>query len=392
MEKKKIKEGIYWVGAVDWDRRLFDALIPLPDGTSYNAYLVKGSKKTALFDTVDPTKTDMLLSTLAGVDEIDYIISHHAEQDHSGSIPQVLERYKNAKVVTSPKGRELLLDLLKIPADSIITAADGETLSLGDKTIEVIYTPWVHWPETFSTYIREDKVLFSCDLFGSHLSFSGIFVEDEEKACEAAKRYYAEVMMPFRNIIRKHLDRLEKYDIDIIAPSHGPVHKNAEGIMKSHAKWISDDLANNAVIVYATMHGSTEAMVNHLTDALSQRGVNVERFNTSVMDSGKFAMSLVDAATLIFGSPTVLTGAHPNVISAAFLANALKPKVRFASIIGSQGWGGRVVDQISSTIGTLKVEMLAPVLAKGMPKENDLKALENLAEEIAKRHKESKLL
>ncbi len=392
MEPKKIMEDIYWVGAVDWDRRLFDSLIPLPDGTSYNSYLVKGSEKTALLDTVDPTKADILMSRLEGVKKIDYIIPHHAEQDHSGALPRVLEKYRNAKVIASPKGKELLKLHIDIPEESIITLADGETLSLGDKTLEFIHTPWVHWPETMTTYLREAKVLFTCDLFGSHLAFSDIGMEDESRVFEASKRYYAEVMMPFRPTILKHLDRFGKLSVDIIAPSHGPIYKHPELIMKSHREWASDKLYNTVVIPYATMHGSTEAMVDHLTGALDGLGVNVERFNLAVTDLGKMAMSLVDAATLVIGSPTILTGAHPIVMEAAFITNALRPKVKFASIIGTFAWGGKMVEQITGTIANLKVEMLPQVVAKGRPGPEDLKALERLAKAIADKHRENNIL
>ncbi|MFQ5883689.1 MAG: MBL fold metallo-hydrolase, partial [Thermoplasmata archaeon] len=161
MTVRELKKDVHSVGAIDWDRRLFDELIPLPDGTSYNSYLIKGSERTALIDAVDPTKQDELMSNLEklGIEDIDYLVAHHAEQDHSGSIPRVLERYPNAKVVTSPKCKGMLMDLLLIPEDKFITVEDGETLSLGDRTLEFIYAPWVHWPETIFTYLREDKIL-----------------------------------------------------------------------------------------------------------------------------------------------------------------------------------------------------------------------------------------
>ncbi len=392
MEPRKILEGIYWAGAVDWDRRLFDSFIPLPDGTSYNSYLVAGSEKTALLDTVDPSKADILMSRLGGVKDIHYIVSHHAEQDHSGALPKVLEKYRDAKVIASPKGKELLLEHLDIPESKIITAADGEVLSLGDKSLEFMHTPWVHWPETMTTYLRESKVLFTCDMFGSHLAFSYPFVTDESRVCEAAKRYYAEVMMPFRPTILKHLERFGKLKVDFIAPSHGPVYKHPECIIKSHREWASDKLSNKVTIVYATMHGSTELMVDHLTGALEKAGVNVDRFNLAVTDLGRMIMSLVDAATLVIGSPAILTGAHPSVVGAAFITNALRPKVKFVSIIGSYGWGGKMVEQITGTMANLKVEMLENVVVKGRPGEKDLLAIERLASTIAGKHRENNIL
>ncbi len=387
MEPRKISEGVFWAGAVDWDRRLFDALIPLPDGTSYNAYIVEGREKTALLDTVEPSMTPVLLEELKGIRKIDYIISHHAEQDHSGSIPAVLERFPDAKVVTSPKGKELLMLHLHLPESIFITVADGETIDLGGKTLEVIYTPWVHWPETISTYLKEDGILFSCDLFGSHLAFTGVSMDDEQRVCEASMRYFAEVMMPFRPTIRKHLDRFEKYDIRTIAPSHGPIYRDPRCIMASHKEWVSDNVRNSAMIVYATMHGSTEALVEALSEGLWKRGVEVERFNLATADTGRLAMALVDSATIVIGSPTILGGAHPLVISAAFLVNALRPKLRFAAIIGSEGWAGKMMDQITAHIGNLKAEALEPVLAKGKPTQDDLEKIDGLAASIAAKHK-----
>ncbi len=390
MKSREVRPEVYPVGAIDWDRRLFDALIPLPDGTSYNSYLIQGSKKTALIDTVDPTMEDMLINHLnqLGVENIDYVVANHAEQDHSGTIPRVLEKYPQAKVITSPRCKEMLIDLLMIPEEKFITVNDKETLSLGDKTLEFIYTPWVHWPETMCTYLREEKILFSCDFFGSHLATSNLFVTDEWQTIEAAKRYYAEIMMPFRTNIQKNLEKLEDCAIDIIAPSHGPIYDRPESILQAYRNWVSDELRNIVVLPYVSMHGSTHKMVDYFVESLVQKGVTVKQFNLLVTDIGKLAMALVDAATVVFGTPTVLAGAHPSVIYAAFLANALRPKLKFASIIGSYGWGGRVVEQLTGILPNLKVELLAPVLIKGFPKEADFKALDNLSATIAHRHKE----
>lgn len=181
MKPREIKPKIYWVGVVDWDRRLFDALIPLPDGTSYNSYIIQGSEKTVLIDTVDPTKETVLLENLneLGIKNIDYVVTHHAEQDHSGTLPIVLNKYPEAKVICTLKCQGMLVDLSLAPGDRIITVEDKETVSLGDKTLEFIHAPWVHWPETMLTYLREDKILFSCDFFGSHLATTDLYVSDE---------------------------------------------------------------------------------------------------------------------------------------------------------------------------------------------------------------------
>ncbi len=387
---RQLKPNIYSVGAIDWDRRLFDELIPLPDGTSYNAYLIKGGEKTALIDTVDPPMTGVLSKNISqlGIEHIDYIVANHAEQDHSGSLPRMLDLYPDAQVVCTPKCKDLLMALLLIPENKFLTVEDGETLSLGEKTLEFIYAPWVHWPETMVTYLREERVLFSCDFFASHLATSNLFVTDEGRVYEAAKRFYAEIMMPFRAIIRKNLEKIKNIEIEIIAPSHGPVYDKPAFIIEAYRDWTSDDVKNEVVIPYISMHDSTRKMVGHFVEALIERGITVKQFNLTQTDIGQLAMSLVDAATVVIGSPTVLVGPHPNVVYAVFLANALRPKTKFASIIGSYGWGGKMVEQIAGMIPNLKVEILDPVVAKGFPKEEDFKALDELADKILNKHKE----
>ncbi|HEY71130.1 MAG TPA: FprA family A-type flavoprotein, partial [Anaerolineae bacterium] len=378
MKPRKIKEAIYWVGAVDWDRRLFDELIPLPDGTSYNAYWIQGSEKTALIDTVDPPMAQVLFKRLDALqpERVDYIVTNHAEQDHSGTLTQMLERFPDARVVATPKCKAMLVDLTLAPEDRILEVEDGDTLSLGDKTLEFIHAPWVHWPETMLTYLREDAILFPCDLFGSHLATSDLFVRDESRVYEAAKRYYAEIMMPFRKIIQKHLERLKGYEISLIAPSHGPVYARPEFILEAYDDWVSGEPKNIVVLPYISMHGSTLAMVDHFVEALVEEGVSMERFDLADTDIGKLAIALVDAATIVLGSPTVLSGAHPNVHYAAYLANILRPKTKFVSIIGSYGWGGKMVQQLADLISGLKVEILDPVLVKGYPKDEDFAALD----------------
>jgi len=391
---RQIKSNIYSVGAIDWDRRLFDELIPLPDGTSYNSYLIKGTEKIALIDTVDPTKQHELIENLKElkIDKIDYIVTNHAEQDHSGALPKILSIYKNARVVTNKKCKDMLMNLLLIPENKFITVNDRETISLGDKTLEFIYAPWVHWPETMLTYLKEDKILFSCDLFGSHFATSEIFVTDEAKVYESAKRYYAEIMMPFRRIIKKNLKKIEDLDIEIIATSHGPIYDKPEFIINAYKEWISDDVKNEVIIPYVSMHGSTKKMVDYLVNALMKRDINVKPFNLTVTDIGELAISLVDAATIVIASPTVLVGPHPSVVYATYLANALRPKTKFVSIIGSYGWGGKMVKQLSDMISNLKVEIIEPVVIKGFPKEDDFKELDRLVDDILRKHKENNIV
>lgn len=390
---RELRPGLFLVGAIDWDRRLFDDLIPLPDGTSYNSYLLRGEENTVLIDTVDPKMADVLVENLRelGVEKLDYVVTNHAEQDHSGSLPRVLELYPDAVVVCSPRCRDLLVDHLHIPEDGFMIVKDGEALLLEEWTLKFLHTPWVHWPETMCTYLEEEKILFSCDFFGSHLATSEIFA-DPLAIYEPAKRYYAEIMMPFRPTIRRNLEKIERLGPEMIAPSHGPLYDDPSFIMEAYRDWASEEVKNVVVIPYTSMHGSTEKMVSYLMDALMDRNIGVKRFDLTKTDVGKLAMALVDAATMVIGTCTVLTGPHPNVANATFLANALRPKLKFVSIIGSYGWGGRTVKVIQDMIPNLKVEMIDPVLVKGLPRDDDFRALDELADEILERHKGLKIL
>ncbi len=389
MLRRKIKENIYWMGSVDWDSRLFDSLIPLPDGTSYNAYLIEGSEKTALLDTDEPHMAKEFMAQLEGVSQLDYIVSQHAEQDHSGIIMQVLEKFPEAKLVCTPKAKGMLIDLLHVPEDYFITVKDGEKLSLGDKTLTFIHTPWVHWPETMVSYLEEDKILFSCDFFGSHIASSELFVTDEGRVYEAAKRYFAEIMMPFRKVIQKNLAKLADYDIEIIAPGHGQLFSRPKFIIDAYHEWALGTPKNTVVLPHVSMHESTQQMVDHFVTALVDKGVRVEPFNLAVTDIGKLAISLVDAATIVVATPTVLAGPHPYAAYATFLANALRPNAKFLSVIGSYGWGGKTVETLAGMIPNLKVEIIDPVLCKGVPREDTFTTLTNLADTIAEKHKEN---
>lgn len=388
MQSRRIEDDIHWVGALDWDRRKFDELIPLPDGTTYNAYFIHGQRKNVLIDTVDPSLTDVLMERLSHlkVDRVDYVVSNHAEQDHSGSIPHVLKRYPEAKVVCTPRAKGMLVDLLDIAESRFQTVEDGETLDMGGKTLKFIHFPWVHWPETMLTYLPESRTLFPCDLFGAHLTVGDLSKADGAMGLLAAKRYYAEIMMPFRAQISKSLPKVTGLALDRICPSHGPLLNEPKRILDAYQEWLSDTPRNLAVLAYTSMHASTRLMVQRLSECLVGRGVDVEIFNLADVDLGKLAMSLVDAATIVLGSPTVNGGAHPAVAYAAYVANLLKPKARFGAIVGSYSWGGKMTDGLMSMMPNLKLEVVGTVLAKGLPKEADLAALEALAEAIAEKH------
>lgn len=386
MRAISISEKISFVGAVDWDRRMFDAIVPLPDGTSYNAYLVKGEEKTALLDTVDPTMADTLFARLEGVAKLDYLVSHHAEQDHSGLIPEVLRRFPGAKVIASAAGRNLLQDLLHIPSDSIQIVKDGERLDLGGRSLQFFMTPWVHWPETMCSWCSEEGILFSCDFFASHLATSSLYASGDGRIMEAAKRYYAEIMMPYASIVRKNIEKVAALNPRLIAPSHGPMHDEPARIFDTWRRWTDPAPGKEVVVAFVSMHGSTRIMVDRLCSALSDRNITHRRFDLVTADLGQLAMSLLDAATLVLATPLVLNSAHPTVLHAAALINALKPKLKHAAIMGSFGWNGKPFEQAAAWMPELKLDWLPPVTCKGLPRAADLAAVEQLAQTILERH------
>lgn len=394
MASKKITDRVFWVGAIDWDRVLFDELVTLPEGTSYNAYLVKGNRKTALIDTVEPYKEEELFKNLQelGVEKIDYVISNHAEQDHSGTIPSVLKRFPQAKVVTNKKCKEMLSELLPIEDEKFIVIKDREELDLGGITLQFFMAPWVHWPETMFTMAKEEKVLFTCDFLGSHIATNELFDTTDENRAKVyleTKRYYAEIMMPFRNFIKKHLSLIDELEPEVIAPSHGVVIKEVKFITEAYKRWVSDEVKPMVVIPFVSMHESTRRLVELLTRYLSKEGIIARPYNLIKADLGNITMDLVDAAALVVASPTVLAGAHPAVISFAYLVNGLRPKTKLLGVIGSYGWNGKVmVEHIKNTLKNVKAQWLEPFLVKGAPKEEDVKRLEGFAKELASKVKE----
>jgi flavorubredoxin len=300
----------------------------------------------------------------------------------------ILDRYPEVRIITNPRCKQILMDLMPLPEDRFMTVADGETLSLGDKTLQFIYMPWVHWPETMGVFAQEDKVLFSTDLFGSHLATTELYASKVERVYEEARRYFAEIMMPLRNMVQRNLDKLENIEPVLIAPSHGPIHDQPEKILDLYHRWTAARPHNKVVLPFISMHGSTERMVTYLIDALAEQGVRVERFDMTSADTGRLAMALIHAPTLVIGTPTVLGLPHPNVIPAAYLANILKPNLKYVSVIGSFGWGGKTVEKLTGLLDNLTVEMLPAVLSKGHPGGDERAQLDQLAALIAQKHRE----
>lgn len=394
MKFKEIKNNIFYCGLNDCDRTIFDELIPLEHGTSYNSYLVKGSEKTAIIDTMYPPKTEEYLQNLENnnITKVDYIIANHGEQDHSGSIPALLKKYPEAIVVTNAKCKENIKEMLLVPDEKIRVINDKEELSLGDKTLRFIIAPGVHWPDTMFTYIVEDNLICTCDFLGAHYTFEDIFADDSKELEHSAKRYYAEIMMPFRTMCKKYTKLVRELNPEMILPSHGPIYKNPSFILDLYEDWSADEGKNLVLLPYVSMYGSVEEMIDYLVKKLEAKGIKTEKYDIVDGDLGDLAMSLVDATTIVLGSSMVLAGPHPMAVNIAYLANVLRPKAKVATFVGSYGWGGNLFGKLGELLSGLKLDVIEPLLVKGKPKEDDYKRLDEIAEAIYEKHKALNLI
>jgi flavorubredoxin len=389
----ELASGVYYVGVEDWDRRIFDALIPMPLGTSYNAYLIVGKEKIALVDTVQNNFADELLQKIGRVIDpakIDFVIMNHAEPDHAGSIPRVLAAAPNAKLVVTKLGAEMAKVFYDVPEERALIVKEGDTLDLGGKTLRFIDAPWLHWPETMFTYLVEDKILFPCDFFGSHIAKSRLF-DDEvgDVVLPDAKRYYAEIMMPFPVAIQRALDKVKALELSMIAPSHGPVFRNPRRIVDAYELWARGPLLPKVVVVYVTMWGSTEALEKTIVESIAAEGVEVVPYNLLVADISHVMRDLVDASAIVIGAPTVLNGPHPVALLATAIIQALKPRTKLAAVFGSYGWGRGAVRTITNSLQQAGFEIIETLEVRGPPKQEDQEKATTLGKHVAQKIKES---
>ena len=386
----ELAKGVYWVGIRDWNRRLFDALIPLPKGTSYNSYLVIGSSKKALIDTANPgfeKELEEKIRKIVDPAEIDYVIMNHAEPDHAGSISYIMGINEKAKLVTSVQGAKMAKTFFKVPDERIQPVRDQETISLGDRTLRFIEAPMLHWPETMFTYLQEDKILFPCDFFGSH-SAGGMFDDEIDDLLVYAQRYFGEIMMPFRSMGQKAMEKIRNLEIKMIAPSHGPVHRNPDRIMNAYRKWVNGETKRKAIIVYVTMYRSTEKMIKLVAETLASEGIETAVYDLTVSELGEIAKDLVDSKAIVLGAPTVLGGLHPLAVNATYLTKALRPPLKFGLVLSSYGWGGGAVKHVQEILGSTKLDLVGAVEINGPPSEDDLHKITELSTTLAKKIRE----
>ena len=382
--------GVYWVGAIDWNVRNFHGY-STHLGTTYNAYLVVDDK-IALIDTVKaPFYEEMLRRVKEVLDprDIDYVISNHVEMDHSGSLPMMMKEAAKAELITTEKfGESGLKDTFH--ADWECTPVKkGDEISLGRRKLVFIPTPMLHWPDSMATYLAGENLLFSMDAFGQHIATSQRF--DEELGLDVimpeAAKYYANILMPFGDLILKALDSLSEFKIEMIAPSHGVIWRShVSEIVDAYAAWGRGDTRKKVVVIYDTMWGSTERMAQALVEGITGAGAEVKLFNLSKTDRSDVIKDVQDARALLIGSPTLNNGMFPTVADFLCYLKGLKPRGKVGAAFGSHGWAGGAVKQIEEELAKAGVEVIKSDLAvKFVPDEDAIKKCVDFARNLANR-------
>jgi len=390
MRALELAEGVYWVGAIDWNLREFHGYAT-QKGTTYNAYLIV-DEKVALIDTVKHGFSEEMLRRIRSVidpADIDYIISNHTELDHAGSIPKMMSLAKKATLITSKKAGEQAV-ARHFRADwPVMPVGEGSQLSLGQRTVQFVPIPMLHWPDSMVTYLVEDQILLPNDAFGQHYASAEMFDDlvNVEEVMAEARKYYATILMPFGGLVLRALDKLKTIPIKMIGPSHGIIWRSDPSrIVNAYAAWARGDVRRKAVIVYDTMWGSTEKMAVALADGLAAQGVEVKVFDLKFTQVADVITELQEARGLLVGSPTLNNGMLPTVAGFLHLLKGLKPKGKVGLAFGSYGWGGGSVKAIESELQAAGIELLEPGISHMfVPDDKDLTACLELGQRIGRR-------
>ncbi|MGF3554228.1 MAG: FprA family A-type flavoprotein [Thermoplasmatota archaeon] len=389
LNKVEIKPDIYWVGAIDWHLRNFHGY-RTPNGTTYNAYLIMDDKIT-LIDTVKQNLFNEMLNRIKEIVEpskINYIVSNHVEMDHSGSLTKLLEICPNAKIITSTRGEKgLHLHYKKNLNLKVVNT--GEKLNIGKKTLEFYHIPMVHWPDSMVTYIPSEKLLLPNDAFGQHIASSERFDDELEWGVlkNEAVKYYANIVMPYGDQVKKALETLTKLDINIIAPSHGIIwRKYINNIVTEYLKWANFETENKALIVYDSMWGSTEKIAYALYEGLEETGIKVTIRNLKNTHISDIMTDVLTSRFILLGSPTLNNSMLPTMGGFLTYLKGLKPRNRIGFVFGSYGWGGQAVGEIEKILKELSWDLpIKSVNINYIPDENDLENIKKIGKMLVKK-------
>lgn len=381
-------EGVYWVGAIDWNIRNFHGY-STHVGTTYNAYLVV-DEKVALIDTVKAPFYHELtarVNQIVSFADIDYVVSNHVEMDHSGSLPMVMQAAKNAKLITLEKFGENGLSKTFHSEWPTIAVKEGSELKLGKRTLTFIPTPMLHWPDSMCTYLIEDRILFSMDAFGQHLATSKRF--DDEVGLDIimpqAAKYYANILMPFGDLIVKAAEKLGTIDIGMIAPSHGMIWRShLSDILSAYTSWGRGYTTDKALVIYDTMWGSTEKMALALVEGIAGEGIEVKVYNLTRSDHSDIIREVLDARAILVGSPTLNNGMFPTVAQFLCYLKGLKPRGKIGAAFGSHGWAGGAVKAMQQEMEAMGIDLMESGLAfKFVPDAGELQKCADFGKMVA---------
>lgn len=377
---KEVYNGIYWVGALDYDIRVFDIVMYTDYGTTYNSYLVKGTEKTVLFETVKDKFFDEFLDKLSEVSspkEIDYIVVNHTEPDHVGSVARLIKLNPDITIIGSGTAIKFLKDITNASFKSMI-AKEGMTVPLGGKTIKFIMAPFLHWPDTMYSYIEEDNVLITCDSFGCHYCDEKIFNDEiEEDFLDAYKYYFDVIMGPFKPHMKQALNKIKDLKIDIICPGHGPVlRKEIDKYISLYSEWSKTSKREipSVVIPYVSAYGYTKKLAQKIAEGLNTvGGIDVFLYDLVDIDKETVMNEISLAKGVLFGSPTIVSDALPPIWSILTSLNPIIHKGKLAGAFGSYGWSGEAVPNIENRLKQLKFKIpIDGLRVKFNPSEEEL--------------------
>jgi flavorubredoxin len=387
MQPVKVKENIWWVGGIDWDLRNFHGYIT-QKGSSYNSYLIIDEKIT-LIDTVKHYLFNEMIERISKIidpKKIDIIISNHVEMDHSGGLPELMKLCPNATIICSPKGEEGLKAHYKKEWGFKVVKS-GNSINIGKRTLQFVNTPMVHWPDNMVTYCPEEKILFSNDGMGQHIASYERFDYEYtlDIILEEAKKYYANIVLPYDSMVRKELEAASTLDIEIIAPSHGIIWtSNIPKIIEEYKKWSNNEVKNKAVIIYDTMWHSTEKIAYAIYRAFDEKGITVELCNLQLIHISDIMTKVIDSKYICIGSPTLNNNILPTVSAFLTYFKGLSPKNRIGLAFGSYGWGGQSVGHVEDILKELKFEIMEQIKIKYIPDEKSLNEITKKISSILK--------
>lgn len=384
MVAHEIKNGIFGISINDRTTDLFEGVWPISkEGVTYNSYIIK-DKKNVLIDLAKDFKTDTLLSLIEEIVEVsalDYVVINHMEPDHTGAIKTLLHANPNIKILCTPKAKPMLEHYYGI-TDGIEAVADGESKSIGSRTLCFYHVPFVHWPETMATYIPEDRVLFSCDAFGSYGVLPGAVFDDEchdlEYYKKEALRYYTNIVAKFSKPTLNAIKKLEGISIEIICPSHGLIwRKNPGLIIELYRKWAEYEKGINekkVTLLYGSMYGNTERMMNFVAKGIASEGVPLEIFDVARTHTSYILPSVWVNSGVIIGAPTYEVGLFPPMSQVLEEIAIKRVSNKISSFFGSYGWSGGALAKVRSIVEPLKWDIKEVLEIQGGPRQKELQA------------------